>query len=657
MLRRTDGKSEENRSGDINTNPIKKKVDSLLSSNFHTDQHYVLDINIILQNFLGMMDYVASMIGEIDLHTERRLMIKLEKEKLRVYHKYLNDFEKVNNSVQSFAGKVHELNKICADMTNRIRSNKEKTQDLLSKTTALQTEKKLLEKKKQAVDDFFERFSLLPEEEKALQGSELDGTIDNNFFTALQRIKTIQIDSKQLLRSSGENLAALEIMEDMAKKLEQAYEVLYRSVQRECRLLNMDFMEMKSVLLQSMATLQDRPVLFKYAIDEYATARRNHIVRLYIDALTRGGSSGVPKPIELLSHDSLRYIGDMLAWIHQSLATERELLQVLLKLCKAEVLEENSMSILSEISEAMCRPFKVRVEQALSNESNCIVLYRLSCLFTFYGDTIRRTLCKEAVLSLTIDELRALALDMFFSGLKSAVQKFLSKINTPDYDLLPVHAAHQVLMLLKDVLESHDSVVAVVVDKKENFEKIFAAVLDPLNQAIQISATQLHSPLDIAVYTLNCLSAINSLIILYQYTDSRLEMIKAQITANEDVLVSEQVTMILNQTDLMEIYKKSCAHRSNQGALSEISGMEPSRISSAFALFDAFLANPDNFSLDQFSKISSARIRESVQQRTIDDLIAAYNVIYNKIIDESNKYPPMHLKPIEQIKELLQGWK
>lgn len=27
-------------------------------------------------------------------------------------------------------------------------------------------------------------------------------------------------------------------------------------------------------------------------------------------------------------------------------------------------------------------------------------------------------------------------------------------------------------MLLKDVLESHDSVVAVVVDKKENFEKV-----------------------------------------------------------------------------------------------------------------------------------------------------------------------------------------
>lgn len=59
--------------------------------------------------------------------------------------------------------------------------------------------------------------------------------------------------------------------------------------------------------------------------------------------------------------------------------------------------------------------------------------------------------------------------------------------------------------------------------------QIFAAVLDPLNQAVQLSATQLSSHLDVAVYTLNCLSAINAVIILYQYTDTRLEMIKAQV--------------------------------------------------------------------------------------------------------------------------------
>lgn len=31
-----------------------------------------------------------------------------------------------------------------------------------------------------------------------------------------------------------------------------------------------------------------------------------------------------------------RYVSDMLAWIHQSMATERELLQALLKLCNPD---------------------------------------------------------------------------------------------------------------------------------------------------------------------------------------------------------------------------------------------------------------------------------------------------------------------------------
>uniref|UniRef100_A0A183H966 Conserved oligomeric Golgi complex subunit 6 n=1 Tax=Onchocerca flexuosa TaxID=387005 RepID=A0A183H966_9BILA len=334
----------------------------------------------------------------------------------------------------------------------------------------------------------------------------------------------------------------------------------------ECRLLNVEFLELKGVLVQSIAALQDREVLFKYALDEYTTARRNHVVRAYIDALTRGGAGGTPKPIELLSHDPLRYIGDMLAWIHQAMATERELLQALLKLCSANVLKENSIGIQSQISEALCRPFKVRVEQALTTETNCTVLYRLSCLFTFYLEAMASSLNSDSMLIQTFTELKELTLNLFFSGLHSLVQKLVGKveIDTPDYDLLPVSAFHQILILLKDVLESHDGAVAIVTDKKENFEKIFTTVLDPLNQAVQLSATQLHSPLDIAVYTLNCLSAINAAIVLYQFTDSRLEMIKAQIDANVDVLVSEQATFIITQTGLIELYRKAAAHQPSQ---------------------------------------------------------------------------------------------
>lgn len=45
--------------------------------------------------------------------------------------------------------------------------------------------------------------------------------------------------------------------------------------------------------------------------------RHNALFRRFISALTRGGPSGLPRPIEVHAHDPLRYVGDMLGWLHQ----------------------------------------------------------------------------------------------------------------------------------------------------------------------------------------------------------------------------------------------------------------------------------------------------------------------------------------------------
>jgi len=57
------------------------------------------------------------------------------------------------------------------------------------------------------------------------------------------------------------------------------------------------------------------------------------LVRQFIEALTEGGPGGNPKPIELHAHDPKRYIGDMFAWLHQSIPTEKENLSLLFKKC------------------------------------------------------------------------------------------------------------------------------------------------------------------------------------------------------------------------------------------------------------------------------------------------------------------------------------
>lgn len=53
------------------------------------------------------------------------------------------------------------------------------------------------------------------------------------------------------------------------------------------------------------------------ALDVLASVRQATLLNAFLAALTRGGPSGLPRPIELHAHDPTRYVGDMLAWVHQ----------------------------------------------------------------------------------------------------------------------------------------------------------------------------------------------------------------------------------------------------------------------------------------------------------------------------------------------------
>lgn len=80
-----------------------------------------------------------------------------------------------------------------------------------------------------------------------------------------------------------------------------------------------------------MCRLQDRPVLFKYVIDEFSTNRRSILVKMFIEALTSGENGN--KPIEFHVHDSKRYIADIFSWLHQAIHNERESLLILCRNC------------------------------------------------------------------------------------------------------------------------------------------------------------------------------------------------------------------------------------------------------------------------------------------------------------------------------------
>lgn len=165
--------------------------------------------------------------------------------------------------------------------------------------------------------------------------------------------------------------------------------------------------------------------------------RHNALFRRFISALTRGGPGGMPRPIEVHAHDPLRYVGDMLGWLHQvwkerpigcvplpfvkynsssgnrnfllplqALASERELVFLLLDPDAAvdtgpatnqfsrspesdsRKTESDLTFVMDRIFEGVCRPFKVRVEQVLQSQSSLIISYKLSNTLEFYSHTV-----------------------------------------------------------------------------------------------------------------------------------------------------------------------------------------------------------------------------------------------------------------------------
>ncbi|KAJ8470032.1 hypothetical protein OPV22_024375 [Ensete ventricosum] len=85
-----------------------------------------------------------------------------------------------------------------------------------------------------------------------------------------------------------------------------------------------------------------------YCAEEIANMRHHALFRRFISALTRGGPGGLPRPFEVHAHDPLRYVGDMLGWLHQILPA-------------ASITGPFPMGSFSEITNPSCEQAKIDV--------------------------------------------------------------------------------------------------------------------------------------------------------------------------------------------------------------------------------------------------------------------------------------------------------
>ncbi|KAK4803224.1 hypothetical protein SAY86_001427 [Trapa natans] len=462
----------------------------------------VLESRTDTAEVLGSLNTLSVFYTDNTPQARRNLRSTIEKRSLDINDEFLRASHAAQLALDRVEDEVNLLADCCDRIAKALSSCSASTGDIISTTERLKQELEMTTQRQEIVSCFLRDYQLSSEEIEALREEDLS----ENFFKALSHVQEIHTNCKILLRTHHQR-AGLELMDMMAVYQEGAYERLCRWVQAECRKLgDSDNPEVGDLLKMAVRCLKERPVLFKYCAEEVANMRHNALFRRFISALTRGGPGGMPRPIEVHAHDPLRYVGDMLGWLHQALASERELVLALLdpdmainigptanRFSKSPETDSGKTEsdiafVLDRIFEGVCRPFKVRVEQVLQSQPSLIVSYKLSNTLEFYSYTISDLLGRDTALCNTIWALKDASQKTFFEILKSRGEKLLRYPPLIAADLSPPPAVREGVSLLLEIIETYNSMMVPASAKKPAFDPVISALLDPIIQMCEQAA-------------------------------------------------------------------------------------------------------------------------------------------------------------------------
>lgn len=490
---------------------------------------------------------LSTFFGENTLESRRNLRSQIERRSLEINREFLASFRKVKESLDDICLEVDTMNSSVSKMRETLEKTQTQTHELINQTNGLQNERQKTNVHHEVASKFLAHFQLSTADHLILYGQTRDEKITTEFFRVLDHLQTIHNECRLLLQNGYETLA-LDIMEEMTMHQEAGLERLYRWTQSHCR--NIDTTsELTTLVIEAMQRLQDRPVLFKYVIDEYSTNRRSVLVKLFIEALTIGSGPG-SKPIEMHVTDPKRYIGDIFAWLHQAIHGERESLLILCRSCdKTDITEIVNLALVN-ISDGVCHTLRVRIDAVLNTVNDTIVLYSIANLIRFYFNIITSMVKGNGQLEQCLTEVQKVSETFYLNSLTQQVRDILShNYDLQQADLAPPSSVKKLLTMLKELL----SVATMVEGRQQDVQKIVSCVVDPLLLAITEQASHLPA-IDMAVYFLNVLYDIIGTLGVYEFIDERMERLSATCDAQIETLTSEQASSIVAHLNLGPIY-------------------------------------------------------------------------------------------------------
>ncbi|KAI0636596.1 oligomeric complex COG6 [Trametes polyzona] len=600
--------------------------------------------------------------GDIAARARKNLRRDVESKLAESSKQFLKAFGEVDKHLDTLQEHIGLMRTRCDEAQSQLYETNEACKSLLDRAGSLREERQGVAVRQSIISAFLSRFTLSPSEKDAIVSREVP--IGPTFFAAMDKAARIQADCRVLLTASltlpppePPTKAGRDILAATAGQLEQAYDKIFRWCCFEFRQMGRDAsLDVSPTMREAVKRLRERPELLKEALTYLSQTRQATLLSAFMDALTRGGPGGLPRPIELHAHDPLRYVGDMLAWVHQAIAAEREFLEGLFGVRDARRMvgavrafgESEEERWIAEMMDGavrgLCGPLRVRVQQTVRSQESSITSYKIANLVQFYAVTMQRTIGREALLSKTLEELTELAYSIFYGAIEMQGRSLLHvSLDLDDTGVSPPLAILDHAQVLREMMLVYESSL-LGDEKEEELQAGFRDILDKMvDPALEMMLTQAEEKKrqrpnwDKAVFVLNTLAYLQSVLEPFAFTTEKRGVVQGLVDAKVLQLIEEHYQDVLKDAGLAEVAAALGGRRPNE-PLSHVPAAEPAALQSALHRFSEWLSGPEVVQSRRLGLLTVQSVAARVHQAALERVAETYERVCEEVKRAENKY-------------------
>ncbi|CCL99987.1 uncharacterized protein FIBRA_02012 [Fibroporia radiculosa] len=594
--------------------------------------------------------------GEIAARARKQLRRDVESKLAESSRKFLKAFGEVDKQLDTLQNLLGSMRIRCDEAQMQLEETSGACKSLLDRAGSLREERQTIAARQSIISSFLGRFTLDEEEKEAL--SLRDVPVGQRFFSAMDKAEHIRNDCRVLMISEdGPTKAGVDILSTISGYLEQAYQKIFRWCGFEFRQMGRDTqLEVNPSMCEAVRRLRQRPELLTEALTFLSQTRQTALLSAFTNALTRGGPGGLPRPIELHAHDPLRYVGDMLAWVHQAIAAEREFLESLfgvrgdgrmvgsVRRFRDSVEEEWMSELMDAAVGKLCSPLKIRVQQTVKSQESGITSYKIANLLQFYLLTMQRTIGEDAVLSRTLKEMTDTGYQIFFDAIEAQSRSLLRA--APDVDDMSVSPPLLILdhtQVLREIMVVYES--SLLGDETQEqilsgFRDILDRMMDPVIEMCLTGSEQkkgMRPEWDRAVFVLNTLGYLQSVMEPFAFTVEKQDVIQGLVEAKVLQLTEEHYNIVLREAGLDEAITVIEAHQASE-PLSRVPATQPTRLQGALRKFSLWLSGLEVVDSPRLSRLMVQGIAVRIHQAALERVASAYQRLCEEVRRPENRY-------------------